>query len=120
MRLRKPIVSTKLTAEEQRLSKEQQVTLRRMEQLEKELQAYPKQIEEKRARNRERVKMQAEMAAPALSLGGARLARGNNYQAARKQKKLPAREFNSARIKFLGLCLILATIIFMLWRSIPS
>jgi hypothetical protein len=63
--------------------------------------------------------MQAEMAAPALSLGGARLARGN-YQPARKLKKLPAREFNSARIKFLGLCLILATIIFMLWRSIPS
>ena len=119
MRLRKPIISTKLTAEEQRLSKEQQVTLRRMEQLEKELQAYPKQVEEKKARNRERVKMQAEMAAPALSLGGARLARGN-YQSARKLKKLPAREFNSARIKFLGLCLILATIIFMLWRSIPS
>ena len=90
MRLRKPIVSTKLTAEEQRLSQEQQATLRRMEQLEKELQAYPK-----------------------------RLARGN-HQAARKLKKLPAREFNSARIKFLGLCLILATIIFMLWRSIPS
>jgi len=119
MRLRKPIVSTKLTAEEQRLSKEQQATLRRMEQLEKELQAYPKQIEEKKARHRERVKMQAEMAAPALSFGGARLARGN-HPAARKLKKLPAREFNSARIKFLGLCLILATIIFMLWRSIPS
>ena len=119
MRLRKPNVSTKLTAEEQRLSKEQEVTLRRMEQLEKELQAYPKQIEEKKARHRERVKMQAELAAPALSLGGARLARGN-HTAVRKQKKLPAREFNSARIKFLGLCLILATIIFMLWRSIPS
>jgi hypothetical protein len=119
MRLRKPIVSTKFTAEEQRLSKEQQATLRRMEQLEKELQAYPKQIEEKKARHRERVKMQAEMAAPALSFGGARLARGN-HPAARKLKKLPAREFNSARIKFLGLCLILATIIFMLWRSIPS
>ena len=119
MRLSKTSVSTKLTAEVQRLSKEQEVTLRRMEQLEKELQAYPKQIEEKKARHRERVKMQAELAAPALSLGGARLARGN-YQAARKQKKLPAREFNSARIKFLGLCLILATIIFMLWRSIPS
>ena len=65
MRLRKPIVSTKLTAEEQRLSKEQQATLLRMEQLEKELQAYPKQIEEKKARHRERVKMQAELAAPA-------------------------------------------------------
>ena len=35
MRLRKPSVSTKLTAEEQRLSKEQQATLRRMEELEK-------------------------------------------------------------------------------------
>jgi hypothetical protein len=119
MRLRKPSVSTKLTDEEQRLSKEQQVTLRRMEQLEKELQSYPKQIEEKKALHRQRVKMQAELAAPALSLGSARLARGN-YQAARKQKKLPAREFNIARIKFLGLCLILATIVFMLWRSIPS
>jgi hypothetical protein len=119
MRLKKPSVSTKLTAEEQRLSKEQQVTLRRMEQLEKELQSYPKQIAEKNARHRERIKMQAELAAPALSLGGARLARGNR-QAVRKQKKLPARECNSARIKFLGLCLILATIIFMLWHSIPS
>jgi hypothetical protein len=119
MRLRKPSLSPKLTAEEQRLSKEQQVTQRRMDELEKELQAYPKKIEENRARNRARFKIQAEMAAPALSLGGARLARGG-HQSAHKHKKLPAREFNTARIKFLGLCLILATIIFMLWRVIPS
>lgn len=119
MRLRKPNTSTKLTAEEQRLSKEQEVTKRRMEQLEKELQSYPKKIEENKARNREMVKMRASMAAPAISLGGARVGR-SGYQSAHKLKKLPAREFNSARIKFLGLCLILATIIFMLWRSIPS
>jgi hypothetical protein len=119
MRLRKSNTSTKLTAEEQRLSKEQEVTKRRMEQLEKELQAYPKKIEENKARNREMIKMRAAMAAPAISLGGARAGR-SSYQPARKLKKLPAREFNSARIKFLGLCLILATIIFMLWRSIPS
>lgn len=119
MRLRKPNTSTKLMAEEHRLSKEQEVTKRRMEQLQKELQSYPKKIEENKARNRELVKMRAAMAAPAISLGGARTGRGG-YQSARRIKKLPAREFNSARIKFLGLCLILATIIFMLWRSIPS
>jgi hypothetical protein len=38
--------------------------------LEKELKAYPKQIEEKKARNRERIKMQAEMAAQAQTTTG--------------------------------------------------
>jgi len=119
MRLRKPNFSTKLSAEEQRLSKEQQATRLRMEQLEKELRSYPKQIEQKKARERELVKMRAEAAAPAISLGGARVGRGSHLPAS-KRKKLPAREFNTARIKFLGLCLILATILLMLWRSIPS
>jgi hypothetical protein len=119
MRLRKPIFSPKLSAEEQRLSKEQKATQVRMAQLEKELQTYPKQIEEKKARERELIKMRVTTAAPAISLGGARAGR-SGYQQPQKMKKLPAREFNNARIKFLGLCLILATIIFMLWRSIPS
>jgi hypothetical protein len=119
MRLRKPNISTKLSAEEQRLSKEQQATRLRMEQLEKELRAYPKQIEQKKARERELVKMRADAAVRAISLGGARIVRGNQIPSG-KRKKLPAREFNGARIKFLGLCLILVTIIFMLWRSIPS
>ncbi|MEI8294127.1 MAG: hypothetical protein WCG66_09085 [bacterium] len=119
MRLRKPTESTKLSAEEQRLSKEQQVTLRRMEELEKELQNFPKRIEEKKAREREAVKMRAALAPAAMPMGGVRASR-SAYQATRKPKKLPSREFHSARIKFLALCLILATIIFMLWRSIPS
>lgn len=119
MRFAKSQTPTKLTAEEQRLAKEQLATKRRMEQLEKELQSYPKRIEENKARNRERIKMQAAVAAPAMSFGGARLARGH-HQPVRKQKKLPARELHTARIKFLGLCLILATIIFMLWRAIPN
>ena len=119
MRLRKPNISPKFSAEEQRLSKEQKDTRARMDQLEKELQAYPKQIEEKKARDRELVKLRATMAAPAISLGGARTGR-SGYQQPQKMKQLPAREFNSARIKFLGLCIILATIVFMLWRSIPS
>lgn len=119
MRFRKPNISPKFSAEEERLSKEQKATRLRMEQLEKELQAYPRQIEANKARHREMVKMRATLAAPAISLRGDRVGR-NSYQKAQKLKKLPARELNSARIKFLGLCLILATIIFMLWRSIPS
>jgi hypothetical protein len=119
MRLRKPDNSTKLSAEEQRLSKEQQATRRRMEELEKELKSFPKQIEEKKARERAEVKMRASLAPAAMSLGGVRVSR-SHHQPSHKPKKLPSREFNSARIKFLGLCLILATIIFMLWRSIPS
>lgn len=119
MRFKKPNISPKLSAEELRLTKEQKATKLRMEQLEKELQAYPKRIEANKARERELVKMRASMAPQAITLRGDRVGRGTYHQP-QKLKKLPAREFNNARIKFLGLCLILVTIIFMLWRSIPS
>ena len=119
MSFRKPNISTKITAEEQRLSKEHHETQRRVEQLEKELRSYPRKIEEKKAQDRKLVQMRVAAAPAAMSLGGARASR-SHYPPSHKQKKLPSREFHSARIKFLGLCLILATIIFMLWRSIPS
>jgi hypothetical protein len=54
---------------------------------------------------------------PAISLNGVRGTRGAKSNG--KRRPLPARELQNARIKFLVLCLILATVGILLWRSLP-
>jgi len=118
MSIRRHSLPTKVSAEERRLDKEQQELQRRSEELQKTLRAIPKEIEAKKAKDLARKKLEVSAIAPAISLGGARSARSAHIP--RKSKPLPAREFNSARIKFLILCLILTTIVVMLWRAIPT
>ena len=109
--------SNKLTAEEIRLQKEAEALRRKAQELEGQLRMLPAQIREKRSKEKEQAMLRARTASPAVSLNGThgtRSAKSNG-----RRRPLPARELQNARIKFLVLCLILATIGLLLWRSLP-
>lgn len=112
-----PARSNKLTAEEIRLQKAADALRRKEQELEQELRMLPARLQAKRTKERQAAKLRAEMASPAISLNGIRGARG--AKPGGKRRPLPARELQNARIKFLVLCLILATIGILLWRSLP-
>ena len=114
---RLPARSNKLTAEEIRLQKEAEALLRKKQELERQLISLPAQIQAKRSKEKELARHRVEMTSPAISLNGARGGRG--AKPIGKRRPLPARELQNARIKFLVLCLILATIGLLLWRSLP-
>jgi hypothetical protein len=116
MAFKKSSTSTQVTSEERRLIKEQREILRRKQELEKKLHVLPKQIE---AQKKKEQKLRVETSGSVISFGGARSAHSARSQS-RKKIPHPARELQSARIKFLVLCLILATIVIMLWRVIPT
>lgn len=111
MALRKISSSTKVTDEQRRLDKEQLELKKREAELTKLLVKIPKQIEKKK-------KLEVDVAVPAISLGKARIHRGS--QPVRRGKTRLSKDLNAARVKFLVLCLILLTIVVMLWRTIPS
>lgn len=106
---------TKLTAEERRLERQADELRRKEKELERQLHALPAKMEARRSRERELARLRAETSSPAISLNGVR-SRGRQPA---KRRPLPARELHNARIKFLVLCLILATIVILLWRAIP-
>lgn len=112
-----PTRSNKLTAEEIRLQKAADELRRKEQELQNQLRILPAQLKAKRTKERELAKLRAEMASPAISLNGVRGAR--NGKSGSRRRPLPVRELQNARIKFLVLCLILATIGILLWRSIP-
>ena len=114
---RPPARSNKLTAEEIRLQKEAETLHRKKQELEQQLRMLPAQLQAKRTKEKQAAKLRAEMASPAISLNGVRGARSSKSNG--KRRPLPARELQNARIKFLVLCLILATIGLLLWRSLP-
>ena len=114
---RPPARSNKLTAEEIRLQKEAEALRRQEQELERQLRMLPAQLQAKRTKEKQVAKLRAEMASPAISLNGVRGARSSKSNG--KRRPLPARELQNARIKFLVLCLILATIGLLLWRSLP-
>ena len=114
---RPPARSNKLTAEEIRLQKEAEALRRQEQELERQLRMLPAQLQAKRTKEKQVAKLRAEMASPAISLNGVRGARSSKSNG--KRHPLPARELQNARIKFLVLCLILATIGLLLWRSLP-
>lgn len=109
--------STKLTAEELRLQRASEELRRKEEELVRQLKMLPAQLQAKRTKERAQAKLRAEMASPAISLNGVRGARG--AKSSGKRRPLPARELQNARIKFVVLCLILATIGILLWRQLP-
>ena len=111
MALRKLSSSTKVTDEQRRLDKEQLELKKREAELTKLLVKIPKQIEKKK-------KLEVDIAAPAISLGTARTHRSS--QPVRRGKTRLSKDLNAARVKFLVLCLILLSIVVMLWRAIPS
>jgi len=112
-----PARSNKLTAEEVRLQKEAEALRRKAQELEGQLRSLPAQIRAKRSKEKEQAMLRARTASPAVSLNGthgARSAKSNG-----RRRPLPARELQNARIKFLVLCLILATLGLLLWRNLP-
>lgn len=112
-----PARPSKLTAEELRLQKEADALHRKELELQQQLKRLPAQIEAKRSREREILKQRAITSSPAISLNGLRGTRG--AKPGGKRRPLPAREYHNARIKFIVLCLILATIGLLLWRALP-
>jgi hypothetical protein len=113
MALRKISSSTKVTDAQRQLDKEQLELKKREAELNKLLVKIPKQMEKKK-----QTKLKADLAVPAISLGGARVSRG--AQPIRRGKTRLSKDVNAARVKFLVLCVILLTIVVMLWRTIPS
>lgn len=113
-----PARSNKLSAEERRLQREAEELRRREQDLVRELRTLPAKLEAQRSREKQLAKLRIANSAPAISLNGARGPRSAKQSV--KRRPLPARELQNARIKFMVLCLILATIVILLWRSIPS
>jgi hypothetical protein len=112
-----PVRSNKLSAEEIRLQKAAEALRRKEQELERQLRTLPAQLQAKRTKEKQQAKLRAEMASPAISLSGVRGARSSKSQG--RRRPLPVRELQNAKIKFLVLCLILATIALLLWRSMP-
>lgn len=112
-----PSRPNKLTAEERRLQKAAEELRRKEQELEMQLRRLPAQLEARRSKEKELAKLRAHTASPAISLNGARGARQSRPNG--KRRPLPARELQNARIKFIVLCLILATIGILLWRALP-
>jgi hypothetical protein len=112
MPLRKLSSSSKVTEEQRRLAKQHQELVRQEQELNKKLQA---EMQAKKAKEKQLTKINVAAVIPRPGFGS------KAYRPASKPvKKLPARELQSARIKFLFLCIILVSIVVMLWRAIPS
>lgn len=105
--------STKVTDEQRRLEKQHGDLVRRQQELEKALRTIPKQ--QKKQKDLQKIRVEATLTS--RSLASQRYA---PRQAEKVRKTLPARELQNARIKFLCLCILLVTIVVMLWRAIPS
>lgn len=105
--------STKVTDEQRRLEKQHEDLIRRQQELQKALRSIPKQTKDKKKPQTLHVDTGISSMAPGV-------ARYSRIQPEKRRKTLPARELQNARIKFLCLCLLLATIVVMLWRAIPS
>jgi hypothetical protein len=109
MSIRKFSSSTKVTDEQRRLDKQQQELKKLEVQLQKKLSRIPK----------EKKKLEVDLAIPTVSLGPVRNPRASQKPVRRGNTRL-SKDLNAARVKFLLLCIILATILVMLWRAVPS
>lgn len=113
----KPTRSPRLTAEERRLQQQEEEIRRRTEELTHKLKTLPAELRETKARERKLQELRARTSAPAISLGGARRPRAHTE---RRPGRTPARERQNARIKSVVLCLILLSLLLLLWRSLPG
>lgn len=115
----KPLRSSKLSAEELLLHKQQEELRIKEEELRTKLRRLPVQMQERKKRDRELAKIRAFAAPEAISLGSASRSRPRTNKAPYKRRTRVG-EVQSARMKFLVLCLILATFVLLLWRTIPG
>lgn len=117
MRFSKLSSSTKVTDEQNRLSKEHAGLIRQEHVLQKTLlleakkeQARKKELE----RKKKTIRVTTTFDAPFSNMP-----RSSKSSYSQKGKPL-AREIQNDKVKFLILCLVFAVIIVMLWRAIPS
>lgn len=113
----KPTRSSRLTAEEKRLLQQEEEIRRRTEELNMRLKTLPAEIRETRDRERKLKELRARTSAPAISLGSARRPGAHSE---RRPVRTPARERQNARLKAIVLCLILLSLLLLLWRSLPG
>ena len=114
----RPFHSDKISAEETRLRKQQEELQRKEEALKQKLRTLPAQMQARKTRDRELAKLRAVAAPEAISLGSA--ARGRTRSKTTTKRRTRVGEIQSARIKFLVLCLIFALVVILLIRSIPG
>lgn len=117
MRFTKLSSSTKVTDEQNRLSKEQAGLIRQEQALQKTLLLEAKK-EKHRKKELERKKTMVQVSTT-LQAPFSSMPRSGKSSYSKKGKPL-AREIQNDKVKFLILCLVFAVIIVMLWRAIPS
>lgn len=104
-----------MSAEEKRLEREQRELERKQQELSKRLEK-----ESRLAKEKAQVRMNVTMARhpSSIALGSARIGSGQHSRG--PKRRLAGRAQQHALARFLILCLILATLLVMLWRAIPS
>lgn len=116
MRFTKLSSSTKVTDEQNRLSKEHAGLIRKEQALQKTLLLEAKKEKQRKKeleRKKTMVQVSTTLQAPFT------MPRSGKSSYSKKGKPL-AREIQNDKVKFLILCLVFAVIIVMLWRAIPS
>ena len=114
MRIKNSGKSSKVATEQMRLEKEHQSLERQRLTLEKQFKQISKaQPSKPKDPSRTTLNVDTIVHSPASIAFGKQSPR-------RKPKMLPARQLNSARIKFLILAIILTTLVVMLWNAMPS
>jgi len=107
-------------AEQQRLKEAENEILRKQRELERLLKEAPAKIEKQRVRNRDFVRINVTApATAAIPPGGLRDRFSGESNSVNRRRKPRRSEQVLARVQFLVLCLILLTIVFLIWRTIP-
>jgi len=105
-----------LTVEERRLAELEEQNRRRVKELEDKLSELPRRIEEQKRKQVELKKLKAMAATTALPRTGRYP--GTILDMGRRPTTRK-RDRDAARLKFLLLCVVLASLLLLLWRSLP-
>ncbi len=109
-----------VSAEKRRLAEAQNDILRKQRELEQMLKDAPAKIQKQRRKTRDYVRINVSApASAAIPPGGLRDRFSGDADSVGRRRKPRRSERTVARIQFLILCLILFTIVFLIWRTIP-
>lgn len=109
---------SRLSAEEKSLENRHAEILRQKEKLETRLKLLPAVLQAQEEQKREMARRQAAAAGPAISpyVGrGARRSREKN-----RARRMPSRERWAAKLKTIGLLILLAIIFLLIYKTIPT
>ncbi len=113
--------ASRLSAAERQLEREQAEIMNRQRELEARLKHIPLQLEAREEEQRAQAKRRAAAAGPAISPNFGRNATATRRGRGRNRSlRTPSRERMLAKLKTFGWLIILAIIVFMLYRVIPS